>query len=37
VYQINAKIPVEIPANSSVPVEIRIGDGSSNVVTIAVR
>ena len=37
VYQVNAIIPPEIQGGSIVPVEIRIGAGSSNVVTIGVR
>jgi uncharacterized protein (TIGR03437 family) len=37
VYQVNAVIPSATQAGSAVPVQIQIGGGSSNVVTIAVR
>jgi uncharacterized protein (TIGR03437 family) len=37
VYQVNAVIPSATQAGSAIPVQIQIGGGSSNVVTIAVR
>jgi uncharacterized protein (TIGR03437 family) len=37
VYQINARIPTSVTAGNSVPVQIVIGDASSNVATLAVR
>ena len=37
VYQINARIPTSVGAASAVPVQIIIGDASSNVGTLAVR
>ncbi|MBI3895536.1 MAG: hypothetical protein HY313_06365 [Acidobacteria bacterium] len=36
-YQVNARIPLETALGSPVPVQIQIGERSSNVVTLAVR
>jgi uncharacterized protein (TIGR03437 family) len=37
VYQINARVPVATQASSALPVQIRIGDATSNTVIIATR
>ncbi len=36
-YQVNARIPAGTPAGSAVTLQIKIGGGISNIVTIAVR
>ena len=36
-YQVNARVPTAAPAGDAVPLEIEIGGGSSNTVTLAVR
>ncbi len=36
-YQINAKIPPSAPSGSAWPLQVQIGAGSSNVVTIAIH
>ena len=36
-YQVNARVPAATPAGDEVPLEIEIGEGSSNTVTLAVR
>ena len=36
-YQVNARVPAATPAGDDVPLEIEIGGGSSNTVTLAVR
>ena len=36
-YQVNARVPTAAPAGNEVPLEIEIGGGSSNTVTLAVR
>ena len=35
-YQVNARVPTATPAGDEVPLEIEIGEGSSNTVTLAV-
>ena len=35
-YQVNARVPAATPAGDEVPLEIEIGEGSSNTVTLAV-
>jgi uncharacterized protein (TIGR03437 family) len=37
VYQINARIPASVAAANAIPVQLLIGDASSNVATLAVR
>ncbi len=37
VYQVNARIPMEVSGGNSVPLQLQIGTAESNVVTIAVE